>query len=31
MRYGVGRVVFASSGEAIYGDQKEFPAPEDHP
>jgi UDP-glucose 4-epimerase len=24
-------VVFASSGEAIYGDQKEFPAPEDHP
>ena len=30
-RYGVGRVVFASSGGAIYGDQREFPAPEDHP
>ena len=27
----MGRVVFASSGGAIYGDQKEFPAPEDHP
>jgi len=31
VRYGVGRVVFASSGGAIYGDQIEFPAPEDHP
>jgi len=31
VRYGVGRVVFASSGGAIYGDQREFPAPEDHP
>jgi UDP-glucose 4-epimerase len=27
----VGRVVFASTGGAVYGDQREFPAPEDHP
>jgi UDP-glucose 4-epimerase len=31
VRFGVGRVVFASSGGAIYGDQDEFPAAEDHP
>ena len=30
-RYGVGRVVFASSGGAIYGEQTEFPALEDLP
>ncbi len=30
-RYGVGKVVFASTGGAIYGEQCEFPAPEDHP
>jgi UDP-glucose 4-epimerase len=29
--YGVGRVVFASTGGAVYGEQEEFPAPEDHP
>ncbi len=27
---GVGRVVFASTGGAVYGEQREFPAPEDH-
>ena len=31
MRYGVGRVVFASTGGAIYGEQDEFPATEEHP
>ena len=31
VKYGVGRVVFASSGGAIYGDQNGFPAAEDHP
>ena len=31
VRYGVGRVVFAPSGEAIYGEQNDFPAAEDHP
>ena len=31
VRYGVKRVVFASTGGAIYGKQKGFPAPEDHP
>lgn len=30
-RYGVGRVVFASTGGAIYGEQRRFPATEDHP
>ena len=30
-RAGVGRVVFASSGGAIYGEQEVFPAPESHP
>ena len=29
--YQVGKVVFASTGGAIYGDQERFPAPEDHP
>jgi UDP-glucose 4-epimerase len=28
---GVGKVVFASTGGAVYGEQREFPAPEDHP
>src|SRR5215213_473687 len=28
---GVGKVVFASSGGAIYGEQQRFPAAEDHP
>jgi UDP-glucose 4-epimerase len=31
VEYGVGRVIFASTGGAVYGEQKEFPAPEDHP
>ena len=31
VRYGVERVVFASTGGAVYGEQREFPAPEDHP
>lgn len=31
IKYGVGRVVFASTGGAIYGEQQEFPATEDHP
>ncbi len=30
VEHGVGRVVFASSGGAIYGEQEEFPATEDH-
>jgi len=30
-RGGVGQVVFASTGGAIYGEQKSFPADEDHP
>src|ERR671920_272173 len=29
--HGVRRVVFASTGGAVYGEQLEFPAPEDHP
>jgi UDP-glucose 4-epimerase len=29
--HGVGRVVFASTGGAIYGEQREFPATEEHP
>lgn len=29
--YGVERVIFASTGGAIYGEQRAFPAPEDHP
>ncbi len=31
VEYGVGRFVFASTGGAIYGEQQEFPAGEDHP
>ena len=31
VRYEVGKVVFASTGGAIYGEQHEFPAPENHP
>jgi len=31
VKYGVGRVIFASSGGAVYGEQQEFPASEDHP
>jgi UDP-glucose 4-epimerase len=31
VRHGVGRFVLASTGGAIYGEQREFPAPEDHP
>jgi UDP-glucose 4-epimerase len=29
--YGVRKVVFASTGGAVYGEQHRFPAPEDHP
>jgi UDP-glucose 4-epimerase len=31
VRYGVEKVAFASTGGAVYGEQKVFPAPEDHP
>ena len=31
VKYEVGRVIFASTGGAVYGEQHEFPAPEDHP
>ncbi len=31
VEYDVRKVVFASTGGAIYGEQREFPAPEDHP
>jgi len=31
VRYGVEKVVFASTGGAIYGKQRKFPASEDHP
>ncbi len=31
VRHGVRKVVFASSGGAIYGEQEVFPAPESHP
>jgi UDP-glucose 4-epimerase len=31
IRYGVKKIVFASSGGAIYGEQDIFPAPETHP
>ena len=31
VRYSVRKVVFASTGGAIYGEQEEFPAAEDHP
>jgi nucleoside-diphosphate-sugar epimerase len=31
VEYGVGKVVFASTGGAVYGEQRRFPATEDHP
>jgi len=31
VKYGVRKVVFASSGGAVYGEQHQFPAPETHP
>ncbi len=31
VEYGVGKVVFASTGGADYGEQRAFPAIEDHP
>ena len=31
VRYGLGRVIFASSGGAVYGEQQEWPATEVHP
>src|SRR5215204_5904262 len=31
VEYGVGKVVFASTGGAVYGEQEMFPASEDHP
>lgn len=31
VKYGVKKVIFASSGGAIYGEQEVFPAPETHP
>lgn len=31
VRYGIKRFIFASSGGAIYGEQRYFPAKEDHP
>jgi UDP-glucose 4-epimerase len=31
VKHGVRKVVFASTGGAIYGEQREFPATEDHP
>jgi UDP-glucose 4-epimerase len=31
VEYGVGKVVFASTGGAVYGEQQRFPATEDHP
>jgi UDP-glucose 4-epimerase len=31
VKYDVGKVVFASTGGAVYGEQREFPAPEGHP
>ena len=31
VRYGVKKVAFASTGGAIYSEQREFPAPENHP
>jgi UDP-glucose 4-epimerase len=30
-KYGVQKLIFASTGGAVYGEQREFPAPEDHP
>ena len=31
VKYDVGKVIFASTGGAVYGEQQEFPASEDHP
>lgn len=31
VRHGVRKVIFASSGGAVYGEQQQFPAPETHP
>lgn len=31
VKYGVRKIVFASSGGAVYGEQQQFPAPEHHP
>ena len=31
VKYGVQKVVFASSGGAVYGEQRQFPVPESHP
>ena len=31
VKYGVRKIVFASSGGAVYGEQNQFPAPETHP
>ncbi len=31
VEHGVGRVIFASTGGAVYGEQEAFPATEDHP
>jgi len=31
IKHNVQKAVFASTGGAVYGDQREFPAPEDHP
>src|SRR5215211_7103309 len=31
VEYGVDKVVFSSTGGAVYGEQREFPATEDHP
>jgi len=31
VKYGVRKIVFASSGGAVYGEQLQFPAPETHP
>jgi UDP-glucose 4-epimerase len=31
VEYGVGKVIFASTGGAVYGEQQRFPATEDHP
>jgi UDP-glucose 4-epimerase len=30
-QHGVHKVIFASTGGAVYGEQHQFPAPEDHP
>ena len=30
-RHGIKKIIFASTGGALYGDQEQYPAPEDHP